>query len=387
MKNMYVKQSKLLKLPMALLTGIGCMAASNATAAPDISLGVERGQAGSSVNVPVLFENDATVAAFQFDVLYDVNHAAPSAVQNGVSLTATGHTASAAVISPGIYRVVIAPPSDNAVINSGTVAEISFVLNAAASSSQMLSFANVVMRDAKIDSVAVGQLTSGLIAVTGDTSSDSDGDGVPDAWEIGYDYDPFNPQDANQDDDGDGLTTLAEYGAGTNPTLVDSDGDAMADGWEVEYGLNPTDAADASLDLDGDGVSNVDEFLAGTDPTVASVQADVCSSGCAYASIQAAVNAAANNDTIIVGPGTYNESIVTSGNLVTLVSATGATDTIIDVTGLGQTAVTLNVYSTIDGFTIMGGEAANGAGIYVSANGGIIRNSIIKNLASKENSA
>jgi hypothetical protein len=48
--------------------------------------------------------------------------------------------------------------------------------------------------------------------------------------------------------------------------LPDSDGDGLPDEWEIAYGLNPTNAADATLDADGDGVGNRDEYLAGTRP-------------------------------------------------------------------------------------------------------------------------
>ena len=52
------------------------------------------------------------------------------------------------------------------------------------------------------------------------------------------------------------------------PAPKDSDGDGMPDAWEVKYGLNPHDAADASLDKDKDGYTNVEEYLNGTDPSV-----------------------------------------------------------------------------------------------------------------------
>ncbi|MGI5819867.1 MAG: pectate lyase [Armatimonadota bacterium] len=48
--------------------------------------------------------------------------------------------------------------------------------------------------------------------------------------------------------------------------LDDSDGDGMPDVWEIEHGLDPHDPTDGPEDLDGDGYTNVEEFLNGTDP-------------------------------------------------------------------------------------------------------------------------
>jgi subtilase family serine protease len=48
---------------------------------------------------------------------------------------------------------------------------------------------------------------------------------------------------------------------------IDSDGDELPDSYEARYAfLNATSAADAGLDYDGDGLSNLAEYRAGTDP-------------------------------------------------------------------------------------------------------------------------
>jgi beta-glucanase (GH16 family) len=44
-------------------------------------------------------------------------------------------------------------------------------------------------------------------------------------------------------------------------------GDGIPNGWKQQYGFNPFDPTVAAADPDGDGMSNLQEFLAGTDPT------------------------------------------------------------------------------------------------------------------------
>jgi hypothetical protein len=47
---------------------------------------------------------------------------------------------------------------------------------------------------------------------------DMDNDGMPDIWEDRYGFNQYDPIDASQDTDNDGITNLQEYTDGTNPT-------------------------------------------------------------------------------------------------------------------------------------------------------------------------
>lgn len=97
-------------------------------------------------------------------------------------------------------------------------------------------------------------------------SPDSDGDGLDDKKEI-YSIHGNNPNIS--DTDGDGLNDKEEiFTYETNPLVWDTDGDGMPDGWEAEYsscGIDPIEADDTG-DLDGDSITNLDEYIAGSDP-------------------------------------------------------------------------------------------------------------------------
>lgn len=70
------------------------------------------------------------------------------------------------------------------------------------------------------------------------------------------------------------------YNNGSNGVdKEDSDGDTMPDDWELEHGLDPDDAADRTQDPDGDGLQNYEEYQRGTDPQNFDTDGDGISDG------------------------------------------------------------------------------------------------------------
>lgn len=61
---------------------------------------------------------------------------------------------------------------------------------------------------------------------------------------------------------------------------TDSDGDAMPDHYELQHGFDRGNAADGGMDIDGDGQSNASEFFAGTDPLNSASQLRVTACQC-----------------------------------------------------------------------------------------------------------
>jgi hypothetical protein len=91
-----------------------------------------------------------------------------------------------------------------------------------------------------------------------------------------------NTADAVQDLDSDDLANLAEYQNTTDPIKHDTDGDGMPDGWEIQHSLNAKDATGingTTGDPDNDGLDNFNEWLNGCDPANSDSDHDSISDG------------------------------------------------------------------------------------------------------------
>jgi len=106
------------------------------------------------------------------------------------------------------------------------------------------------------------------------TKFDTDGDGIPDGWEIINLLNPTSAGDAAGDADLDGFSNLNEYLFGSDPNNSDSDSDGLADGVEVTGGTNPSLA-----DTDGDGLDDGFEVAIGSNPRDADSNDSLVSDG------------------------------------------------------------------------------------------------------------
>ena len=101
-----------------------------------------------------------------------------------------------------------------------------------------------------------------------------------------------------------------------------------------------------------------------------------------YPTIQSAINAANNGDTVLVAPGTYVENINFNGKAITVTSSGGPALTIIDGNHNG-TVVTFNhsetAVSVLSGFTIRNGyvNGGFGAGIAITSASPTIKSNVV----------
>lgn len=222
----------------------------------------------------------------------------------------------------------------------------------------------------------------------------SDDDGLPDWWEI-LSFQDIK-WDETDDNDNDGLNNGDEFVQGTSPTKWDTDGDQIPDKWEVDNGLNPKLADDGIISSDGDLLTNAQEYRLGSDIyTTNIVVHPEFTPGSVYNTIQDAIDATIDSgnpgyisgitDVVYVDnmypgylrprekykgaphiyTGMKNTDLDFGGKSIILRSVNGPDFCILDceknsriiTLGSGQD-------STISGIAIRNGSADNGGGIY-----------------------
>ena len=115
-------------------------------------------------------------------------------------------------------------------------------------------------------------------------SADTDGDGMPDYWEVQYGLNRTSPYSTSgifgeerDDTDGDGIINLDEYRYGGNPNSIDTDGDCLNDAYEISLAQSFSNGVsqeiiDANIreamtdtDFDKNGVDDGQQWECGED--------------------------------------------------------------------------------------------------------------------------
>jgi len=111
-------------------------------------------------------------------------------------------------------------------------------------------------QEVEIRAVVAGFIDGIANIIVRDNERDGDGDGVFDD----VDNCPFISNPDQADFEGDGVGDACDS---------DTDGDGLPDDYELANGLNPRNSLDRDADPDDDGFTNIQEFEFGSDPQVA----------------------------------------------------------------------------------------------------------------------
>ena len=107
-------------------------------------------------------------------------------------------------------------PLDRAGTLAGALGKTAFSMVVPFPSALVTQFGSLDIPASDTDLITAPVVLGGLATVLS-ASADTDGDGMPDAYETDNGFDPGDPSDAARDEDGDGFTNVEEYVAGTDP--------------------------------------------------------------------------------------------------------------------------------------------------------------------------
>ena len=202
---------------------------SIAYAAPNLTISSTQAWPGLMETITIDYQTDQAVSSLQFDLVYDATQLETNGlVQAGAAVG--GHQLDFSFPQAGTVRVSLTPPINNATISPGILLRLPITFTATSTGTpQSLSLNNVVFGSSAAIQVTQGVLTAGQIT----KKTDTDGDLIPDEWEIAHGLNPNDPTDADQYTDTDALNNREEFLAGTDPILSDSDGDGVTDGLDA----------------------------------------------------------------------------------------------------------------------------------------------------------
>ncbi|MGC3990592.1 MAG: hypothetical protein QM796_13110 [Chthoniobacteraceae bacterium] len=179
-----------------------------------------------------------------------------------------------------------------------------------------------------------------------DPTLDTDGDGIPDVWEMQYGLNINDPTDASVIPNGNGLTYLDYYLLGLNPTVLDSNSNNIPDGMD---------------DANGDGIPDSWEPIPSTSAFTPTFVVDANGGG-DFVDLQSAINAiTADYQSIQVNDGCYTGAIAAYGYKIFIYAKNGASKTILALDG-STAGFYVSSNCIIRGFTIRDGAGDIGDG-------------------------
>ncbi len=206
-----------------------------------------------------------------------------------------------------------------------------------------------------------------------DGVEDNDCDGVPDAGEVDGDGDTVTPCDGDCDDgDPEVHPGAAEVCNGVDDDCdgdtdenadLDGDGFSLCDG-DCDDGdpeINPWAA-----ELCGDGVDQ--DCDGSTDDSCVTCDLVLSPGGVATTPLQDAMDESDRDTVICLEPGTYAENVDFGGTALRVVGTAGPTMTVITAVDTGPVVRAASEEpsgTVLEGVTVRGGSASNGAGVHV----------------------